>query len=168
MGAIRDGICSAAMGEYYESDENGKPSRDQMDAYFQATGCWRDYASADSHSKGNWCGFFAIYCLRSAGLSSVHWGPQQGGEQAGWDIAGDPGEVQKVWGYDGIQPGDVAILDSHSHHIVVTSVDDEYVDDIEGNGGDPAKPWAGGEYGGIITTGHRPLSDVKAYFQIQE
>jgi hypothetical protein len=158
MGVLRDGITGAAYQEYLDSDDGGKPTPDQLDAYFQASGLFADYASADSHSQKNWCGFFATYCMKSAGLSTPHWLPGQG-------IVGNPMEIQKQWGYAGVQPGDVAILAHNSHHIVIYEVGPDYIVDIEGNGDPPPDQ----QYlGGVITTKRRDITAITAYYQIQE
>lgn len=147
-------VTTVGLNELMASGDGGKPTPEQLDKYFQAAGLgWKGFKDADKHSQNNWCGFFACYCLKEAGLQGVKWLPGLG--------LGGP--VKKVWGHKGIQPGDVAVLAHNSHHIVVSQVGPGFIADVEGNGDPPANM----KYlGGVITTAQRPLGAITAYYQI--
>jgi hypothetical protein len=153
--AVRDQITSAGLNELRAAGDGGKPTQEQLDRYFQAAGLgWKCQNDADKHSRNNWCGFFACYCLQTAGLTSARWQPG----------LGIVGPVKKIWGYKGVQPGDVAVLAHDSHHIVITQVNPSFVADVEGNGKPPDN---NPSLGGVITTAQRPISAITAYYQIQ-
>lgn len=86
----------------------------------------------------HWCGIFATYCLRSAGMP-VKW-------RANLGITPSDRNSAFVWKYrsfvpsdkfdvKSLEPGDVAGIPASSHHfIVVNSTHPDYVDCIAGNG----------------------------------
>jgi hypothetical protein len=153
--SVREQIISAGLNGLRAADDGGKPTQAQLDKYFKAAGLgWKGSADADQHSRKNWCGFFACYCLQAAGLTSARWQPG----------LGIVGPVKKIWGYNGVQPGDVAVLAHDSHHIVLSQVTSSFVADVEGNGKPPDKM---AYLGGVITTAQRPISAITAYYQIQ-
>jgi hypothetical protein len=73
-------------------------------------------------------------------------------------------EVQKKWGSSGIQPGDIAAIAAHSHHFIVTDVNQSdwngqsvlLVDTVEGN-----------MQGQFIKVNSKRASEIVAYYQIQ-
>jgi hypothetical protein len=159
MGMVRDLITSAAIQEYFESGDGGKPTAKQLDKYFQAARVgFKNYEQADKHTKNNWCGIFAVYCLQRAGLTDARWGinPQINR----WGICGP---VEVVLGNKGIQVGDVGVIRDRSHHFVITEVSVNHVTCIDGNGDPPPKQ---AYLGGVITPKERSISDIAWYYHV--
>ena len=97
----------------------------------------------------HWCGIFACSIARNSGMNSLRW------TLLGGNILGT--EVRKVWGNSGLQPGDIAIISAHNHHFIVTDVDSGQIWTVEGN-----------TEGQAIRTRTRSVSEVVAYYQIQD
>lgn len=73
-----------------------------------------------------WCGGFALWCLRTAGLTNWDWYIYQGpGSPSGFLFHLLPTEDPK--------PGDIAYFDHMQHHAIVKEVNWPYVDTIDGN-----------------------------------
>ena len=82
----------------------------------------------DAHVR-HWCGIFACAVLVKAGLG-VRWDLKYG---TGIKHMRGP-SVTKLSGHTGIRPGDVAIDNAgHGHHFIITRVDSNTVDSIDGN-----------------------------------
>ncbi len=79
-----------------------------------------------------------------------------------WGICGP---VQVIKGSQGIEVGDVAIVNARSHYVLISQVIPGYVMCIEGNGDPPANM----QYlGGVITTKQRPVAKITAYYRLSE
>jgi hypothetical protein len=90
-----------------------------------------------------WCGGFALWVLRQAGLTDWTW--QIGkGFASRLPITHDP------------QPGDIAYFDHLQHHAIVRSIKDGILTSIDGN----QSP------GERVLVRERPVSEVKAFYSI--
>ena len=122
--SVRDDIVEAANMEIGGwSAVEYHPTVTDMDAYFMQA--WGAYASASKSTKSLWCGIFAVYVLRQAGLK-VHWGPMST-KAGGWGIVTDAYEssqVRIVNGHSGVQPGDIGYVSAYNHHFIITAVDE--------------------------------------------
>jgi hypothetical protein len=164
--SVRDDIVEAANMEIGGwSAVEYHPTVTDMDAYFmQAWG--GTYASASKSTKSLWCGIFAVYVLRQAGVK-VHWGPMST-KAGGWGIVTDAYEssqVRIVNGHSGVQPGDIGYVSAYNHHFIITAVDElfDYTECIDGNA-DGVTP--AGTLGTIKRRKSRRLSQIEAYYQI--
>jgi len=138
-----------------------QPSADQLDKYFRAaTGS--AYSAADDHTKSNWCGIFAVYCLMEGGIS-CYWGINPQMNQ--WGICPLYDEIEVIYGNSGIVSGDVGVAASRSHHFLIEDVVEEYdyVGSLEGNSSPPSDAqWMGG----VLAAKSRTLGDVAWYYRI--
>lgn len=74
----------------------------------------------------HWCGIFATWVLRQAGVQ-VKWINIKGiTEQSS-------GQVAKEFGGKSIQPGDVCVIAKNSHHFIITDVTGNSLKTIAGN-----------------------------------
>jgi hypothetical protein len=141
------------------------PTLTDMDTYFmQAMGL--PYAKVSKATKSLWCGIFAVYVLRQAGVM-VHWGPMAT-KAGGWGIVTDAyqsAQVSIVNGHSGAQPGDIGYVSSHNHHFIITAVDEDfnYTECIDGNA-EGVTPE--GTLGTIRRRKSRQLSQIEAYYKI--
>jgi len=115
MGYIRNEIIGWAKWDmnyedYYE------PTKEELDSYFKTTG-----ASQYGYSKKiQWCGIWACYILRRAGLN-VRWLSAKGIQ----NVTGK--QVTLVSGGQGLRPGDVAVVNNgYVHHFIIEDVIEEY------------------------------------------
>lgn len=95
-----------------------------------------------------WCGGFALWCLRTAGL--VDWS---------WKIGSGFLEVKGLPRVSLPEPGDIGYLAKNAHHFVVVDCHDGVVDSVDGNH-IPAPR----EGVGVAT---RPIRDVTAFYSIR-
>jgi hypothetical protein len=97
----------------------------------------------------HWCGVFACYVIRAAGLNIPRW-TLNGGEIK---------TIALVWGSEGMQPGDVAMIQNGNHHFIVTDVDysTKTMHTVEGN--------TSGQY---IRARTRKTMEPYAYYRIPE
>jgi hypothetical protein len=105
----------------------------------------------------SWCGGFALWCLREAGLCSWDWVPKKG-------FIWHEGQ-QRLASVERPEPGDVAYFAAGQHYAIVASVDGELVTLINGNGRAPLdapnrQTWEG------VTETERPVTDAAAYYSI--
>lgn len=76
--------------------------------------------------KVAWCGGFALWCLREAGLCEWPW--------VVWKGPGTPsGFLYRLLPTRDPKPGDIAYFDHLQHHAIVRSVSGGFVDTIDGN-----------------------------------
>lgn len=96
----------------------------------------------------HWCGIFAVYVWREAGLTAPRWNLSNG------QIL----NAKKIWGHKGIQRGDIAVVKEHSHHFIIMDVDEESgtVDSVDGN--------AGNQYIKFITG--KNVAPIVAYYRL--
>jgi len=86
---------------------------------------WRDVLTSGPPYPPHWCGAFALFCLRQAGLTDWHW---EIGKGFLWRLRRtlDP------------QPGDIGYQDApFQHHFVVTEADKHTLESVDGNQGTP-------------------------------
>jgi hypothetical protein len=79
----------------------------------------------------SWCGIFAIAMWAYSGIGAkwtLAWTASKGNVLAapglGW---------HKVWGHNGVRPGDIAAIAAKQHHFVVTDVNASAVCSVDGN-----------------------------------
>ncbi len=109
-----------------------KPSRAELDKYFKASGGFPQGFDKTVH----WCGLFATYVLRKAGVGVV-W---QHGKIV--DLSGGK-DITLVSGSKGIGPGDVAVRDMNTanhHFIVLAEPVKGAITSVDGNYGDIKNP----------------------------
>jgi hypothetical protein len=170
---IRDEIIAIASLEIGTPPRS--PSREQLDKYIQWSGLpYRDWAQASagtktnpSRIKENWCGLFAVYCLRKAGLTSCYWGINSKVNE--YTICGPADTLTLVHGTNGIRRGDVAVYKSMSHHFIVDEVVEEYdfVWSYEGNGDAGAGNYGDGSLTkGVLNISSKCLSNIQYYFSL--
>jgi hypothetical protein len=167
--SVRDDIVALAN-EWVNPGFYYKPTPDELVSFF-ADAKTEQAPSWDEANKSlvtldggyyvggqvkHWCGVFACSVARNAGLGGLRWTLYSG------EILGH--EVKKVWGYSGIQPGDIAIIPHASHHFIVTgtwTVDEDpcsspqFLLTVEGN-----------TSGQRIKSSKRDPSQVVAYYKI--
>lgn len=137
---------------FTDSSTQQTPSQDEAQKSLArlGTGC---YIGAQVKQ---WCGIFACSVAVNVGLNTLQWDLTSG------QIRG--AEVHKKWGSSGIQPGDVAVIAAHSHHFIVTDVNQSdwngqtvlLVDTVEGN-----------TQGQFIKVNSRRACEIVAYYRIQ-
>jgi hypothetical protein len=140
-----------------------QPTMEQLDKYMSSSGTgYGSYAAADKHTRDNWCGIFAVYCLNEGGIS-CYWGINPQINQ--WGICPLYGEIEVIYGSSGIMNGDVGVAVSQSHHFLIEEVVEEYdyVRCLEGNGSSPDAPPA---WGGVLVAKGRTLGQVAWYYRI--
>lgn len=94
-----------------------------------------------------WCGGFALWALKQAGLAL----------NTPWQIGKGFTEVNGLPRTKNPQPGDIAYFDQpYQHHAIVTSNDGQTVNTIDGN-----------QAGNTVAVKTRPLSAATAYYSIQ-
>lgn len=109
----------------------------------------RYFASACPPCVGShpeWCGIFALYILRQAGLTDWQWRVGSGflERKGGLVRTNDP------------KPGDMAYFNSNQHHAIVVGVRGDTVDLVNGNG-----------QGGVVTESSPSKGKAAAYYSIQ-
>lgn len=145
MGYHRDTIVSLA--EWWAEPGIYKPDAEELVKFFSVLKKGQEpptiadaQAALDAGGTGvkadgdrkQWCGIFACYVLRQAGLSDATW-------DLVWDAKEDSLTCSGVHkfrkGHDGMMPGDVALIRSHNHHFIVTEIDysKETMRTVEGN-----------------------------------
>lgn len=99
-----------------------------------------------------WCGGFALWVLKQAGLApNMLWHTNQNREGYGF------AEVYRLPKTKNPQPGDIAYYDQpFQHHAIVTANDGRTVSTIDGN-----------QAGNTVAPRERPLSSATAYYSIQ-
>jgi hypothetical protein len=90
-----------------------------------------------------WCGVFALWCLRRAGLTTKLWRDGVGFAYGYLPHVPLP------------EPGDVAFFAANQHHAIIEEVGGGYVTLINGNGA-----------GRRVSRGKRPIRDAQFYFSI--
>lgn len=138
-----------------------KPSAQDLGDFFKYAGAeaWPSIKEAqdallyrDTRVKVNgavkhWCGVFGCYVMRQAGLTIADW-TLYGGKIK---------NIQIVWGSNGMQPGDLAMIEKGNHHFIVTDVDysTKTMSTVEGN--------TSGQY---IRARTRKTTEPYAYYRI--
>jgi hypothetical protein len=103
---------------------------DHLRAYFNeaAPSLWSDdvvcYYDGNEDDLPSWCGIFALWALRCAGVRVGTWVMGSGiSAVSGLRPTHDP------------QPGDVGYFEAHQHHCIVAAVDGDAISTIDGNSG---------------------------------
>jgi hypothetical protein len=110
-----------------------------------ANGCYVG-AIKDGNIR-QWCGIWACSTIVEAGAA------------AKWTLFGGTirgSGVSKIYGYQGIAPGDIAMVNKNRHHFIVTAVNGSTVDSIDGNSTNNS----------IVTHYGKPISSIVAYYRI--
>lgn len=94
--------------------------------------------------KPEWCGIFALWVLKTAGL----------GAGVTWVVA--KGFLWHLKRTSNPQPGDIAYFTKFQHQAVVAAVRGSQVDLINGNG-----------QGGVVSPSTKDITDAAAYYSIQ-
>jgi hypothetical protein len=140
-----------------------QPTQEQLNRYFSESGTgYATYSAADQHTRNNWCGIFAVYCLTQGGIS-CYWGINPQINQ--WGICPLYDNIEVFYGSSGMASGDVGVAASRSHHYLIEEVveDYDYVACLEGNGDPPSNAqWMGG----VLTAKTRTLAQVAWYYRI--
>jgi hypothetical protein len=166
---FRDRIIQFAYWELC-NQQGGKPTEGQLLKYLRNSGTGYtsfDQTGADILRKG-WCGIFAVYCIRSAGLP-VYWGINKSFNK--WGICGP---VEWTSGTDGMTRGDAAIgwggaghETAGNHHFLIAETNDfgEGTEALclDGNGNPPGNQQF---LGGVITWIYRPLDKVASHYKL--
>ncbi|HEX6826586.1 MAG TPA: CHAP domain-containing protein [Nitrospiraceae bacterium] len=98
-------------------------------------------------TKSAWCGGFALWALKQAGLAP----------NTPWQIGKGFTEINGLPRTKNPLPGDIAYFDQpYQHHAIVTSNDGLNVNTIDGN-----------QAGNTVAVKTRPLSAATAYYSIQ-
>ncbi len=159
--SFRDNIVALAL--WWADPGEWKPTEDDLVDFFQGAGAeaWPSIAEAQEALKyrvtgvkvngdvKHWCGVFACYIVRNAGLSTARW-TLYGGKIK---------NLALIWGNDGMQPGDVAMIQSGNHHFIVTDIDysTNTMHTVEGN-----------TSGQFIRARTRLTTEPYAYYRIPE
>jgi hypothetical protein len=167
--SVRDDIVALAN-EWVDPGFYYKPTPDELISFFTDANTEqapspdeanRSLATLDvgcyvgGHVK-HWCGIFACSVARNAGLDRLKWTLFSG------KILGP--DVKKVWGYSGIQPGDIAIIPHASHHFIVTGTSSE--DEDPNSSPQSLLTVEGNTSGQRIRSSKRNLSEIVAYYKI--
>jgi len=106
----RDRVVELAVGELGLSD---------------ASKYWRDVLTSGPPYPPHWCGAFALWCVRQAGLTDWHW---QIGKGFLWRLKRTATP----------EPGDIGYVDQpFQHHFVVVEADRHTIGSVDGNQGHP-------------------------------
>jgi len=99
-----------------------------------------------------WCGGFALWALKQAGLAlNTTWHTNENHEGYGF------AEVYKLPRTKSPLPGDIAYYDQpYQHHAIVTANDGQTVSTIDGN-----------QAGNTVAVKTRPLTSATTYYSIQ-
>lgn len=90
-----------------------------------ATKYWRDVLQSGPPFPPAWCGAFALWCLRQAGLTDWHW-------------AIGKGFLWRLPRTETPLPGDLGYQDQpFQHHFVVVEADQHTLTSVDGNQGKP-------------------------------
>jgi hypothetical protein len=128
LGEVNQGVDASQAGN---PDETGRPTRQGWDRLFKyfhvaAPGGWSDDVIKYSDRSGlpDWCGIFALWAIKSAGLHVGTWVPSQG-----------ISSVRGMTPTSSPQPGDVAFINNAAQHMdLVHSVDGKgNIRTIDGN-----------------------------------
>jgi len=86
---------------------------------------WADVLTSPPPYPRDWCGAFALWCLRQAGLTDWH-----------WEIG--KGFLWRLHRTSTPLPGDIGYQDQpYQHHFVVADVGQHTISSIDGNQGNP-------------------------------
>jgi hypothetical protein len=145
--------------------ETGKTTRlgwERLDEYFEVSyggrgGQYNSIMQAAVKFHGqklqSWCGHFAVWALKSAGVPLGKWKIGQGISSLTQRSHGPHGYTP--------QPGDVGYIDQpFQHHCIVVRVEGDTVITIDGN-----TRGEGGATGGQIAENSRPRSAFTAFFE---
>lgn len=161
MGYYRDAIVELA--QYWADPGAWKPAPDDLINFFYYAGAeawpsekeaadalkYRDTGVKVQGQVRHWCGIFACYVIREAGLSTVRW-TLYGGKML---------NIEYRNGNKNMQPGDVAMIVSGNHHFIVTDIDysSGTMHTVEGN-----------TSGQLIRNRTRKTSEPYGYYHIAE
>jgi hypothetical protein len=137
--AARERVVAIARGELGEQN----PSK----YYAEAAPI---YLGTKPNEK-SWCGVFALWCLRRAGLTDWTW-------KDGVGFVFD-GKTQRLPSVSLPEPGDIAYFARNQHYAIVERVENGFVHTIDGNA--KTTPDEG------VETRRRPIGEAAAYYSIR-
>lgn len=139
--ASSSGCSVAALRARVVDIAKGEAGLARLNVYFA------DAAPQFVNDHPNWCGIFALWCLRQVGLTKKQWVTGKG------FLLTAPAMPQT----NDPQPGDIAYYERYQHQAVVLS-----------NNGDGTVTLANGNgTGGVVSIGTRPITDAAAYYSIR-
>lgn len=105
---------------------------DLTDANFKKKdGSWTEIPIIDGQAK-SWCGIFAVYCYREAGIMSVSWDLNSGKPVGSIRIA----QWSSNWVHD-VKTADIGCVRRKSHHFLIKAVEpgrlQPRIESIDGN-----------------------------------
>jgi len=132
------------------SSEGGKPLRYGHETLLEifhlaAPGVWDDQAIKylAPNTLPSWCGIFAVYCIKKAGIDIGNWQMGRGVSSFG-----------KLKQTQSPQAGDIGYMDLHQHHAIIVKVEGDIVHSIDGNSGLQSE----------IIENKRPLKAYRGFF----
>jgi hypothetical protein len=156
---IRSDIVDLAY--WWADPGEWKPSEEDLIDFFKYSGAeaspsyseasnalkYRDTGVKVNGAVKHWCGIFACYVVRQAGITVARW-TLNGGKIYNLSLN---------WGNAGMQPGDIAMIVAGNHHFIVTDVDygSKTMKTVEGN--------TSGQY---IRSRSRKTTEPYAYYSI--
>lgn len=135
----RERVVQLAMAELEHGDHTGRKY-------------WLDVYGPPPHPR-HWCGAFALWCLRAAGLCDWTWRASVGFLYV--DDDGKRSATPRLPITTTPEPGDVAYYQAKQHYAIVSHIDGDNVVTIDGNQPD-------------IRLRERKLGAAEAYFSIRE
>src|SRR5262245_15960944 len=155
--ALRKLITQIAQG--WASPGEWKPDAECLVWYFENAGAEEAPSLAEAEAaikaggtgvnvrgaKKHWCGVFACSVIREAGLTIPTWTL----------LGGKIKHLQVVWGNNGMQPGDIAMITTGNHHFIVTDIQGTSMTTVEGN-----------TMGQLIRTRTRKITEPYGYYRI--
>ncbi len=93
--------------------------------HLAAPGVWEDdVIKYVTPGLPSWCGIFAVYCIKKAGIDIGTWQMGKGVTAFG-----------KLKQTETPQAGDIGYMDDHQHHAIIVKVEGDMVQSIDGNSG---------------------------------
>src|SRR5581483_11819503 len=163
LAAVRQRVVAVALGEVGRVDDRGgqngfKKGWARLKQYFDEATDWGPDSFAKGASVkngiqlagqnppgGEWCGIFATWCVKQAGVS------------AQWVWGRGPSLVAH---YDkqNVQPGDIGVIAHNQHHFIIVKRDGNSIWTVSGNS----------YWHSIARDGARQVSDLVCYFRPTE
>lgn len=131
-GNIRERIVAIAAAEIgkvkaKQNDGGRRIGADRLKEYFSlaAPGIWPESDIENANGKiPSWCGIFAVYTIKKAGLDIGNWQIGRGVTAFG-----------KLTQTNSPQPGDIGYMNLNQHHCIVEKVSGDIIESIDGNSG---------------------------------
>jgi hypothetical protein len=107
---------------------NVQPSQADLDYTIKSMPSGNLRIAGESKS---WCGIFAVGVWANVGVGvmwTLNWTKSHGNVLNATGVS-----WRKVWGNQGIRPGDIASIAAKQHHFIITDVNDRAVNSVDGN-----------------------------------